>query len=161
SIWRRGLPARPHLSSWQACRSYLRLVQPPFRLLVPARVTPHKECVCLAIGRSIPSDDIPLCINSIAMGKNYAGDGDIDEHELPVEQNKTMLASILPNIETDDISFRTYACDPREYRIGKVDRAELLVGQLKAVKGRIAAEVRANNVRRVDHHGWERPCCAR
>src|SRR5262249_53996930 len=99
--------------------------------------------------------------NSIAMGKNYAGDGDIDGDELPVAQNKTMLASILPNIETDDISFRTYACDPREYRIGKVDRAELLVGQLKAVKGRIAAEVRPNNVRRVDPQGWERPCCAR
>src|SRR5436190_23090145 len=82
----------------------------------------------------VTSHDVAFRIDSVAFGEGRTRDWVINGDELPSSQDKPVLLSALIVIETDDVSFRVYARDPRECGIGNVNRRELSVGHPEAVE---------------------------
>src|SRR6266576_853202 len=92
-------------------------------LVMPAAgSTPKKIPVCISVRRHVTSNQITLRVKSIALAGSCPRD--INGDELPIAQDEAVLVSILAVIEARDISLGVDAGDPRDGRVGKIDRCE-------------------------------------
>jgi hypothetical protein len=115
----------------------------------------------MSVWRYVTSDPIALRVDSIDLAGTSARDRDIDGDELSIAQNKAVLVSILTVVETDDVSLRVYAGNPREGGVGNVDGGEVSCLPQETMEYTATVDVGANNSRCVDDHRWKRSHCAR
>jgi len=138
----------PHL----LCRAW----QPRW-VMTDTGYTPKKIPVCIPVRRYVTSDHVALRVDPVALAGSCTRY--INGDELPIAQDKAVLVSILTVVETDDVSLRVYAGNPREGRAGKVDGGESSCLLQETMEYAVTAEVGANNSRGVDDHGWESAHC--
>jgi hypothetical protein len=126
-----------------------------------ARNASEKEAVRFAIGGIVTADDIALRINPVAFAGIRSGNWNVHSDERAIALNKTVLIAVLVEVETDKVSLRVDAGDPRERSVGNVDCGELAVRQQKTVELITAVDVSAYNSGAVEGHGGKSAHCAR
>lgn len=106
-----------------------------------------------AIGGIVTADYVGLRVNPVAFTGIRSGNRNFHSDERAIALNEAVLIAALVEVETDKVSLRVDAGDPRERRVGNVDCGEHPVRERKTVEPITAVDVSTYNSRGVEGHG--------
>lgn len=123
------------------------------RIVMAARNAAEKEAVRFAIGGIVTADYVALRVNPVGFAGIRSGNWNFHGDEGAIALNEAVLTAALVEVETDKISLRVDAGDPRERGVGNVDGGEHTVRKRKTVELITAVDVSAYNSGGVERHG--------